>query len=69
MTEQRWSPQRKLALLRLIDPDKSSDPAALLKRYGLSPAELAEWRRGYEAHGLAGLAVTKQRRRRPPIAS
>jgi hypothetical protein len=54
----RWRPQRKAAVLALIDSGVLSETDAL-RDYELSPEELAEWRFAFAEHGVAGLRTTR----------
>jgi hypothetical protein len=61
--EQRWTARVKLAVLQVIDEGLLT-PHEAEQRYGISPEELAEWRRFYAAAGTEGLRVRYQKRKR-----
>ena len=53
----RWTPQRKAALIALVDAGEVTlDQAA--QDFGFTAEELDEWRRRQVAFGRAGLKVT-----------
>jgi hypothetical protein len=54
----RWRPQRKAAVLALIDSGVLSEADAL-RDYELSTEELAEWRLAFAEHGVDGLRATR----------
>lgn len=54
----RWTPRRKAAVVIAIHQRIISVWDAC-ERYDLSAAELAEWERDLDRHGIAGLRVTK----------
>jgi hypothetical protein len=54
----RWRPQRKAAVLELIDSGVLSETDAL-RDYELSAEELASWRFAFAEHGVKGLRVTR----------
>jgi hypothetical protein len=61
--ERRWTATKKLGVLEMIDEGLMT-PAEALQRDGISPEELAEWRRFYAAAGTEGLRVRYQKRKR-----
>jgi len=62
----RWVARRKAAVVVAVRNGKITIEEAL-RRYQLSEEELLSWERAFEAHGLAGLRVTRvqQYRSRP----
>jgi hypothetical protein len=58
MTTQRWSPQRKTALLLAIDYDLIT-AADALDRFALSSDELASWRLKMSTAGLPAMRSTR----------
>jgi transposase-like protein len=54
----RWVASRKLQLLGAIDRQQLTIEEAC-RQYDTSPEELAGWRTHYQAHGPAGLHVTR----------
>ena len=54
----RWSPQRKALVVKAVRSGSISRDDAC-RRYQLSTDEFLSWQRGAEAHGLAGLSVTR----------
>lgn len=54
MTQFHWTPHRKAQIVEQIRDGRLAEETAL-RLYGLSPEELAAWRRDYEAHGEPGL--------------
>lgn len=58
MTVTRWVPSRKAALVGQIESGMLT-PSEAQCQFGLSPEELAEWKRALAAHGVPGLRVTR----------
>jgi transposase-like protein len=56
----RWTARRKAALVEAVREGRVSRHLAL-KAHDLSEEELAAWERAWLAHGVAGLASTKNR--------
>jgi hypothetical protein len=63
MTLERWTAAKKLGVLMMIDAGVLT-PAEAQQRDGISPEELAEWRRGYAAGGYKGLRARRMDRRK-----
>ncbi len=59
----RWTPKRKAEIVVAINEGLITNAEAN-RYYGLSDEELAAWMRDYDAHGRAGLRVTKLQRYR-----
>lgn len=55
---QRWTPQRKAALVFDVQVGKRSFED-VAREFGVSELEFAEWARAYDLYGLDGLKVTK----------
>jgi hypothetical protein len=53
-----WTPQRKAAIVIDIIEDKTTVEQAC-EQYDLSVAELTQWQRAIEQHGVYGLRVTR----------
>ena len=54
VTTKRWVASRKAAVVAAVNGGVLTAMEAC-RRYGLSPEELAEWERHYEAEGVKGL--------------
>lgn len=54
----RWVTRRKAAVVVAVRNGKITIEEAL-RRYQLSEEEFLSWQRAFEAHGLAGLRVTR----------
>ena len=54
MSGERWTPQRKRAVLAEIDAGLDTGEAC--RRWAISTEELVSWQRNYEHRGVAGLA-------------
>ena len=58
----------KLEILAAYDAAPDGEKGALLRREGLYSSHIVQWRRARDASALAGLAVSRGRRRREPQA-
>jgi Protein of unknown function (DUF1153) len=54
----RWVPRRKAAVVTAVRSGAISIEEAC-RRYRLSEEEFLAWERGIEAHGVAGLRITR----------
>ncbi|MEM6972022.1 MAG: DUF1153 domain-containing protein [Pseudomonadota bacterium] len=54
----RWVPRRKAKVVAAIEGGLIEEADAL-RRYGLSPEEIALWRTALRRHGMRGLCVTR----------
>lgn len=56
----RWTAAKKAAVVLAMREADDGARLAVMRRHNISDEELAAWQRDYDAHGLAGLQVTKQ---------
>ena len=56
----RWTPQRKLKVVREYLSLPYLSVADLASKYGVKAAEIEIWAIDYSNHGLSGLCVTKR---------
>jgi transposase-like protein len=65
----RWTPKRKAAIVTAVQHGEiTGDDVA--REHGISAEELASWIRDHDAHGRAGMRVTRLQmygQRRPPV--